>query len=190
MLRELESWHAARLFDWSGGLVSGHGCDQGGREGTVGITGGKLTNPRIFLAMNAFTNRQVLLVENDSAVRESLRNALEMEGVAVCAIPGDGETAHRFAAGCYDLVLMDLATDGRRERQLMQSMRNINPDVKLIIISAVREAAQAALAAGAWQAFEKPLRLPELLKSIQLALIKLENGSNISSLSPVHTAST
>ena len=139
--------------------------------------------------MNGFANRQVLLVENDCAVRESLRNALEMEGVAVCAIPGNEDAIHRFAAGCFDLVLMDIAFNGTRDRQLMQSIRAVNPGVLIIIITAVREAAQAALAAGAWQAFEKPLRLPEVLKSIQLALSRLEKGSNISCLAPVHTAS-
>ena len=139
--------------------------------------------------MNAFGNRQVLLVESDCAVRESLRNALELEGVAVCAIPGNEEAIHRFAAGCFDLVLLDIALNGARERHLMQSIRTINPGVLIIIISAVRDAALAALAAGAWQAFEKPLRLPELLKSIQSALSRLEKESNIPSLSPVHTAS-
>ncbi|HTI69263.1 MAG TPA: response regulator [Candidatus Limnocylindria bacterium] len=117
--------------------------------------------------MNALRNSQVLLVDNDRSVRESLKNALETEGLAVCAIPGDEEAVHRFAAGCFDLVLLDFSANESGQWNLLNSFRRVNPDVKVIIITVVRELVPAALATGAVNAFEKPLRIPELLLSVR-----------------------
>ena len=78
----------------------------------------------------------VLIVEDDPAVRDVLKIALEREGMVVEAV-GDGETAlKRFTAlGVLDLVILDIMLPGMDGITLCQEFRR-SSDVPIIMLTA------------------------------------------------------
>ena len=78
----------------------------------------------------------VLIVEDDPAVRDVLKIALEREGMVVEAV-GDGETAlKRFTAlGALDLVILDIMLPGMDGITLCQEFRR-SSDVPISMLTA------------------------------------------------------
>ena len=78
----------------------------------------------------------ILIVEDDPAVRDVLKIALEREGMVVEAV-GDGETAlKRFGTlGALDLVILDITLPGMDGISLCQEFRR-SSDVPIIMLTA------------------------------------------------------
>jgi two-component system, OmpR family, alkaline phosphatase synthesis response regulator PhoP len=78
----------------------------------------------------------ILIVEDDPAVRDIVQIALEREGMSVEAV-GDGEAAlKRFrSAGAFDLVVLDIMLPGIDGISLCQELRK-SSDVPVLMLSA------------------------------------------------------
>jgi two-component system, OmpR family, alkaline phosphatase synthesis response regulator PhoP len=78
----------------------------------------------------------ILIVEDDPAVRDIVRIALEREGMSVEAV-GDGEAAlKRFrSAGSFDLVVLDIMLPGIDGISLCQELRK-SSDVPVVMLTA------------------------------------------------------
>ena len=78
----------------------------------------------------------ILIVEDDPAVRDIVQIALEREGMSVEAV-GDGEAAlKRFrSAGAFDLVVLDIMLPGIDGISLCQELRK-NSDVPVVMLTA------------------------------------------------------
>ena len=78
----------------------------------------------------------ILIVEDDLAVRDIVQIALEREGMSVEAV-GDGESAlKRFrSAGTFDLVLLDIMLPGIDGISLCQELRK-SSDVPVVMLTA------------------------------------------------------
>jgi DNA-binding response OmpR family regulator len=78
----------------------------------------------------------ILIVEDDLAVRDILQIALEREGMSVEAV-GDGESAlKRFrSAGTFDLVVLDIMLPGIDGISLCQELRK-SSDVPVVMLTA------------------------------------------------------
>ena len=80
---------------------------------------------------------RVMLVDDHSLVREGLRHVLAATpGVEIIAEAGDGETALRLAAEMKpDLVVMDLSMPGMGGLEVTTRLRELLPQVKVLILS-------------------------------------------------------
>lgn len=80
---------------------------------------------------------RVMLVDDHTLVREGIRHVLAgTPGVEVVAEAGDGETALRLAAETRpDLVVLDLSLPGAGGLEVTASLRELLPDVKVLILS-------------------------------------------------------
>ncbi len=80
---------------------------------------------------------RVMLVDDHSLVREGLRHVLAATpGVEIIAEAGDGETALRLAAELKpDLVVMDLSMPGMGGLEVTTRLRELLPQVKVLILS-------------------------------------------------------
>lgn len=80
---------------------------------------------------------RVMLVDDHTLVREGIRHVLTgTPGVEVVAEAGDGETALRLAAETRpDLVVLDLSLPGISGLEVTASLRELLPDVKVLILS-------------------------------------------------------
>jgi two-component system, OmpR family, alkaline phosphatase synthesis response regulator PhoP len=78
----------------------------------------------------------ILIVEDDLAIRDIVQIALEREGMSVEAV-GDGESAlKRFrSAGAFDLVVLDIMLPGIDGISLCQELRK-SSDVPVVMLTA------------------------------------------------------
>lgn len=114
---------------------------------------------------------KVLIVDDDSGMRRSLRGILEMDGIEV------GEAENGLAAGrrledeVYETVVADLRMPGMNGLELLAFIKEKYPLLPVIMISAHGEVedAVAAMKAGAFDYLVKPFDAEELLIRIQKA---------------------
>ncbi len=107
---------------------------------------------------------QVLLAEDDRAVRESLVRALHLEGHEVTAVTNGARALEHLAAHGADLVLLDVSMpviDGLTACRVLRSEGN---QVPILMLTARTETSDrvAGLDAGADDYLPKPFDLDEL----------------------------
>jgi CheY-like chemotaxis protein len=117
-------------------------------------------------------SRRVLVVDDEPDVREMLEAVLGGEGYQVTTVP-DGETALAAARSTrFDLATMDLRMPGMSGREALAALREIDPQLPVLVISgyATPEEATACLALGAIAVVSKPFGVASLLERIDRAL--------------------
>jgi len=113
---------------------------------------------------------KVLVVDDDPAVRESLRDALESENFDVIFAADGNEALEKFYEGDIDIVLLDLKMPDKSGWEVFERMTAVNPLLPVIIITASNDAVELAAQAGASAIVEKPIELPRLLWTIHRLL--------------------
>jgi DNA-binding response OmpR family regulator len=115
----------------------------------------------------------ILVVDDESPLRETLRQSFTREGHTVMAVP-DGRSAIDFATTeRFDIVLLDVALgpgpDGYEVCRVLRERRNIVP---IIMLTALDSEADAVLGleAGADDYVTKPFGLAELRSRIHAVL--------------------
>jgi two-component system, NtrC family, response regulator AtoC len=115
---------------------------------------------------------RVLVVEDDTGLRELLRNELEDAGYRLTAV-ADAKQAQAIIQGEHpDLVVSDLRLPGESGRDLLAHCRALEAPPAFIMITAFGTVEQAveALQAGADDFLTKPLRLDHLRLSVARVL--------------------
>jgi len=111
-------------------------------------------------------SRRILVVDDDPAVRESLRKVLKAEGYAVTLAADDREAVERFNAERIDLVLLDLNLPVNSGWDTFGTLTAIDPLRPIIIITGRQNQFELAAAAGVSALMVKPLNVPRLLQWI------------------------
>lgn len=117
---------------------------------------------------------QILVVDDEQGIQESLRGVLEDEGFSVQAV-GMGEDAlAELHKRSYDVVLLDVwlpGIDGLETLEQIQKMPlNERPNVVMISGHGSIETAVKATKMGAFDFLEKPLTIEKVTVTIQNAL--------------------
>jgi two-component system phosphate regulon response regulator OmpR len=113
---------------------------------------------------------RILVVDDDSTVREMLTRVLVGEGFLVWAA-ADGTAALEVAAAAkVDLVLLDLNMPGKSGWDTFERLMAENPLLAVIIVTARSNQFFTALGAGVGALLEKPLDFPKLLQTISRLL--------------------
>ncbi len=114
---------------------------------------------------------QVLLVEDDAALRNTLRDALQVEGYRVHTAASLSEGRALAAHAAPDLVLLDLGLPDGDGGALLASLRQ-RAGTPVLLISARHGEQQkiALLDAGADDYLVKPFSVGELLARMRVAL--------------------
>ncbi len=136
-------------------------------------------------------NPRVLLVDDNDAVRTTLKQVLEVEGFEVVSASGVNEAlAHIGSAVKFDILLSDLHMPGLGDGlTVVSAMRHANAQAVTLVFSGYPEM-QAATDAILLQADEillKPLSIPRLIELMrqklvsrtQLATRRTESVANI-----------
>jgi two-component system response regulator MprA len=122
----------------------------------------------------------ILVVDDERAVRESLRRALELEGYAV-ELAEDGEQALRRLERepLPDLVVLDILMPGVDGLEVCRRVRASGNSVPVLMLTARAEVDSrvAGLDAGADDYLPKPFALAELMARLRALLRRLGNGS-------------
>lgn len=111
---------------------------------------------------------RVLVVDDDPAIRSSLKSALEDQGYAVDCC-GDGEQALALLfdqnSASIDVVITDLQMQPMDGAALLQAIRQRSPELPVIMMSAHADTASvvSAMRHGVTHVLDKPFRLKQLL---------------------------
>ena len=122
---------------------------------------------------------RILLVDDERAVRESLRRALELEGYDV-ELASDGEEALRRLGEpvAPDAAILDVLMPGIDGLEVCRRLREIGNGIPVLMLTARAEVDSrvAGLDAGADDYLPKPFALAELLARLRALLRRAGNG--------------
>lgn len=119
--------------------------------------------------------RRVLVVEDDEAVRELLRDYLGAEGFEV-AEAVDVRKALLELRSEFDVVISDLKLPGASGHEVVSAVKSRWPATQVVVITGLQDAQVAAdaLNAGADRYLFKPFGMPELRSHLADALARRE----------------
>jgi response regulator RpfG family c-di-GMP phosphodiesterase len=117
--------------------------------------------------------RRVLVVDDEESIRLALAKFLRARGYEVTAV-ADGEQALAAVrtGDKYTLMLCDVRMPGLSGVELVPLVLDIDPDLAVMMLTAVNDASTAtdALAAGAMDYLMKPVELKDLERAIERIL--------------------
>ncbi len=111
----------------------------------------------------------MLVIDDESDIRDSLKDLLGSEGYAVDLAQNANEGLHKMESRGYDLVLLDLMMPDRSGMEVLQEVRQRDRETPIFMITAYGsvEAAVKALKFGANDYFSKPWDNEKLLIEIE-----------------------
>ncbi len=114
----------------------------------------------------------VLIIDDEAAIRESLQTLLEMEGYSVETAESGAQGLARMAEQPFDLVLLDFALPERNGIEILRDIRERDPQLSVIMITAYGtvENAVNAMQAGAVNFIQKPWDNEKLLADIRTCI--------------------
>ena len=116
----------------------------------------------------------ILIIDDEKAIRKTLTEILSYEGYKI-EEAGDGEEGlRRFREKTFDVVLCDIKMPKIDGIEFLDKVRELNPDVPVIMISGhgTIETAVEAVKKGAYDYIAKPPDLNRLLITIRNAMDK------------------
>jgi two-component system nitrogen regulation response regulator NtrX len=125
----------------------------------------------------------VLVVDDEAAIRDSLRMVLEYEGYRVEDAAGGPQALARLADRLPDAVLLDIKMPEMDGLEVLRAMRERGYDMPVLMVSGHADVATAVEATrlGAYDFFEKPLQRDRVLVSLRNAVessrLRAENRS-------------
>ncbi len=116
--------------------------------------------------------RRILIVEDDSAIRRGIVDALQFEGYTPLEA-ADGRRGLDMAVGVdCDLILLDLVLPGGDGLDILRQVRAVRPTLPIIIMTARGEEADRVrgLQLGADDYVVKPFSVKELMARVEAVL--------------------
>jgi two-component system response regulator MprA len=112
----------------------------------------------------------VLVVDDDEAMRDSLRFSLESEGIDVEVASGTSEAVRAISEKEFDAVVTDLAMAGDGEHVLEQ-MHSLRPGTPVIVVTGQASAPKRrSVARRAHAVLSKPIPIERLIKVLRNAM--------------------
>jgi DNA-binding NtrC family response regulator len=114
---------------------------------------------------------RLLIVEDDSSVRNTVVTFLELEGYEVDAVSSTREALQRLAQNSYPIVVSDIYLDERTGLDVLRAAKNSNPDCAVILMTGrgTMETVMRATEGGAFDYIAKPFELDRLLETLKRA---------------------
>jgi two-component system nitrogen regulation response regulator NtrX len=125
----------------------------------------------------------VLVVDDEQAIRESIRMILEYEGFQVRFAPQGKAALEELKSGGIDLVLLDIKMPGMDGMKVLETIRRDHPSVPVVMISGhgTIDNAVEATRMGAYEFLQKPLDRDRLLivvrNAVELKILRETVGS-------------
>lgn len=112
-------------------------------------------------------SRRILVVDDESSIREALSKVLRAEEYEVVSAESGQEAIEKFGMGKIDLLLLDLGLPVKDGWATLAWLEWVNPLLPIVIITGRSNQRELAEKAGADALMEKPLDVPHLLQTIR-----------------------
>lgn len=115
---------------------------------------------------------RILIIEDEKLIRWSLRQRLQEEGYAV----EEAETAElgleKWSSATFDLVMLDYKLPDRTGLEVLQSIRELDQDIVVLMMTAYSsvESAVQAMKLGAYDYVSKPFQMDAIVLTVAKAL--------------------
>lgn len=132
------------------------------------------TKPLLSAASLRGNGETILVIEDESGVREIVRRLLEVRGYRTLAAAdgSEGLAIYRQHSDQVRLVLTDMRMPGVQGTELIRELRIVNPDVRIVAMSGVLgENDQITEEPGRLTFLPKPMTLDELMGAVQRVLV-------------------
>ena len=116
-------------------------------------------------------NARILVVDDNTALLDNLRQILEEDGYRVATAPSAAEALEKAGPG-FDVALVDLRLPDASGTALAVQLKEISPGGEIVLLTgfATLETAIGAVRAGAFAYLVKPCSTADLLLTIEQAL--------------------
>ena len=120
-------------------------------------------------------NKQILIVDDEPIVRESIKDWLEDAGYKVDTAESGEEAEKMIGKKDFGVVIMDIRLPGKTGINVLKDIKSLKPQIKTIIITAypTDEFAMEAKKYGAVDFIVKPINPDDLEKLITETLAKM-----------------
>ena len=117
-------------------------------------------------------NSKILIVDDSSLARRTARTLLEEMGHQVDEATDGAQALERFYLQPPDLVVLDMVMSGMYGLDVLTRLRELKPDVRVIVVTAdIQDSTQAQVrAAGAAAFINKPLSRQKLSQTVAAVL--------------------
>ncbi|HXU12587.1 MAG TPA: response regulator, partial [Candidatus Binatia bacterium] len=118
----------------------------------------------------------ILVIDDEVQLRDLLKTVLSEHGYGVETAEDGHQAIEKVKAARFDLALCDLVMPGIDGIETIARIREIRPDIQLIVMTAhgSYQSAVESLRAGVFDFLAKPLLLKDLLFSVRRALERSE----------------
>jgi two-component system CheB/CheR fusion protein len=132
-------------------------------------------------ATGASVHPVIFVVDDDSTVRDAIRDVLEHEGRTVQTYSSCEAFIEAYRPGCEACLLIDAYLPGMSGLELLRWLGHAEHRLPAIMITGDSDVPMAvqAMKAGAWDFIEKPIGHRELLESVENALEHSRNSSKL-----------
>jgi len=120
------------------------------------------------------TDHNVLVVDDEQSIIESLRRVLERESLSVVTAASPREALDVLRRGGISVMLTDLIMPGMTGLELLKASRSISPETETILMTAYGtvENAVEAMKEGAYDFVTKPIKRAHVTRVVRKALEK------------------
>jgi len=115
---------------------------------------------------------KILIIDDESFIRETVSRILSVDGYQVCQASNAGEAREQVSSGEIDLALLDLNLGSENGIDVLKILKELDPELLVIIITGFGsvESAVDALKMGAFHYMKKPFKADALRVIVKLAL--------------------
>lgn len=124
-------------------------------------------------------NANILIVDDEKNIRLTIAQSLDPLGYQVATADNGEDALLQLQAQEYDLILLDLKMPGMNGLEVLRRAIEIQPEIKIIIISAhgTIEDAVEAMKLGAVDFLQKPFT-PKELRDLVFQVLEIEFSRN------------
>jgi len=117
-------------------------------------------------------NAKILVVDDSSLARRTLRQIIEGEGHTVDEAANGPEALEKFYLSRHDLIFLDLVMDQMMGIEVLAKLREIDPTVRVIVATADIQTSSRdeATERGASEVINKPFTRDRVLSALKNVL--------------------
>ncbi len=122
--------------------------------------------------MSSQSKQRILIVDDDSEFRRSLKRILQKAGYHVSSASSGSQASEILNKRAYPLILMDLHMPGKSGMELLSEVREKSPESKVIMMTVDGAGGNytKAMNDGAFAYLNKPIKMKKILTYTDMAL--------------------